>query len=303
MSAGRANPLKAILFAFAANLSIAAAKTVAAVFSGSSSMMAEAIHSFADTANQLLLLLGLRRAARPADVEHPLGYGKVTYFWSFMVAILLFSVGGLFSVYEGYHKLHSPEPVAHLWLALGVLAVSIVLEGFSMVGCLREINKSRGRRSLWRWVNECRSSELIVVFGEDFAALIGLILALCFLIIAGVTGNPRFDAAGSICIGVLLIVVAVFLSIRVKSLLIGRSADPELVAAIEEAISGDGDILEVFHVITLQMGPKVMLAAKLRLRERISSDQACERINALEARIRERFPEIGWCFMEPDLRD
>lgn len=303
MSTAHANPLKAILFAFAANLSIAAAKTVAAVFSGSSSMMAEAIHSFADTANQLLLLLGLRRAARPADLEHPLGYGKVTYFWSFMVAILLFSVGGLFSVYEGYHKLHSPEPVEHLWLALGVLAVSIVLEGFSMAGCLREINKSRGRRSLWRWINECRSSELIVVFGEDFAALIGLILAFCFLIIAGVTGNARFDAAGSICIGVLLIVVAVFVSIRVKSLLIGRSADPELVAAIEEAISGDGDILEVFHVITLQMGPKVMLAAKLRLREGISSDQACERINALEARIRERFPEIGWCFMEPDLRD
>ncbi|MGE4544485.1 MAG: cation diffusion facilitator family transporter [Pedobacter sp.] len=303
MSTGHANPLKAILFAFAANLSIASAKTVAAVFSGSSSMMAEAIHSFADTANQLLLLLGLRRAARPADVEHPLGYGKVTYFWSFMVAILLFSVGGLFSVYEGYHKLHSPEPVEHLWLALGVLAVSIVLEGFSMAGCLREINKCRGRRSLWRWINECRSSELIVVFGEDFAALIGLILAFCFLIIAGVTGNARFDAAGSICIGVLLIVVAVFVSIRVKSLLIGRSADPELVAAIEEAISGDGDILEVFHVITLQMGPKVMLAAKLRLREGISSDQACERINVLEARIRERFPEIGWCFMEPDLRD
>jgi cation diffusion facilitator family transporter len=303
MSTGHANPLKAILFAFAANLSIAVAKTVAAVFSGSSSMMAEAIHSFADTANQLLLLLGLRRAARPADIEHPLGYGKVTYFWSFMVAILLFSVGGLFSVYEGYHKLHSPEPVEHLWLALGVLAVSIVLEGFSMAGCLREVNKSRGRRSLWQWINECRSSELIVVFGEDFAALIGLILAFCFLIIAGVTGNARFDAAGSICIGVLLIVVAVFVSIRVKSLLIGRSADPELVAAIEEAISGDGDILEVFHVITLQMGPKVMLAAKLRLRAGISSDQACERINALEARIRQRFPEIGWCFMEPDLRD
>lgn len=303
MSTGHANPLKAILFAFAANLSIAVAKTVAAVFSGSSSMMAEAIHSFADTANQLLLLLGLRRAARPADVEHPLGYGKVTYFWSFMVAILLFSVGGLFSVYEGYHKLHSPEPVEHLWLALGVLAVSIVLEGFSMAGCLREINKSRGRRSLWQWINECRSSELIVVFGEDFAALIGLTLAFCFLIIAGVTGNARFDAAGSICIGVLLIVVAVFVSIRVKSLLIGRSADPELVAAIEEAISGDEDILEVFHVITLQMGPKVMLAAKLRLREGISSDQGCERINALEVRIRGRFPEIGWCFMEPDLRD
>jgi divalent metal cation (Fe/Co/Zn/Cd) transporter len=220
-----------------------------------------------------------------------------------MVAIMLFSVGGLFSVYEGYHKLHSPEPVAHLWLALGVLAVSIGLEGLSMAGCLREINKVRNGRSLWRWINQSRSSELIVVFGEDLAALLGLVLAFCFLLIAGLTGDPRFDAAGSICIGVLLIVVAVFLSIRVKSLLIGRSADPDLVAAIEEAINGDDDIREVFHVITLQMGAKVMLAAKIRLREGLAVEAACEKINALETRIKERYPEIGWCFMEPDVRD
>lgn len=303
MSAGHANPLKAILFAFAANLGIAVAKSVAAIFSGSSSMTAEAIHSFADTGNQLLLLLGLRRASRPADFEHPMGYGKVSYFWSFMVAIMLFSVGGLFSVYEGYHKLHSPEPVEHLWLALGVLAVSIFLEGVSMQGCLREINKVRGGSSLWQWINQSRSSELIVVFGEDFAALLGLLLAFCFLVIAGITGNARFDAAGSICIGVLLIVVAVFVSIRVKSLLIGRSADPDLVSALKEAIAGDDDIHEVFHVITLQMGPKVMLAAKIHLHEGLAVEEACEKINALEVRIRTLFPEIGWCFMEPDVRD
>jgi cation diffusion facilitator family transporter len=303
MSAGHANPIKAILFAFAANLGIALAKTVAALFSGSSSMMAEAIHSFADTGNQLLLLLGLRRASRPADIEHPLGYGKVSYFWSFMVAIMLFSVGGLFSVYEGWHKLHSPEPVEHLWLALGVLAISLGLEGFSMAGCLREINKIRGERTLWQWINQSRSSELIVVFGEDFAALLGLALAFCFLLIAGITGNSRFDAVGSICIGALLIVVAVFVSVRVKSLLIGRSADPDLVAALEEAINGDEDIREVFNVITLQMGGKVMLAAKIRLRESLPVETACEKINALEIRIRGRFPEIGWCFMEPDVRD
>jgi cation diffusion facilitator family transporter len=303
MSAGHANPIKAILFAFTANLGIALAKTVAALFSGSSSMMAEAIHSFADTGNQLLLLLGLRRASRPADIEHPLGYGKVSYFWSFMVAIMLFSVGGLFSVYEGWHKLHSTEPVEHMWLALGVLAISIGLEGFSMAGCLREINKSRGERTLWQWINQSRSSELIVVFGEDFAALLGLALAFCFLLIAGITGNPRFDAVGSICIGALLIVVAVFVSVRVKSLLIGRSADPDLVAALEEAINGDDDIREVFNVITLQMGGKVMLAAKIHLREGLPVETACEKINALEIRIKGRFPEIGWCFMEPDVRD
>lgn len=303
MSAGHANPVKAILFAFAANLGIALAKTVAALFSGSSSMMAEAIHSFADTGNQLLLLLGLRRAARPADLEHPLGYGKVSYFWSFLVAIMLFSVGGLFSVYEGCHKLHSPEPVEHLWLALGVLAISIGLEGFSMAGCLREINKIRGERTLWLWVNQSRSSELIVVFGEDVAALLGLVLAFLFLLVAGITGNSRFDAVGSICIGALLIVVAVFVSVRVKSLLIGRSAHPDLVAALEEEINGDDDIREVFNVITLQMGGKVMLAAKIRLSESLPVETVCEKINALETRIRGRFPEIGWCFMEPDVRD
>lgn len=303
MSAGHANPTRAILFAFAANLGIALAKTVAALFSGSSSMMAEAIHSFADTGNQLLLLLGLRRASRPSDCEHPLGYGKASYFWSFMVAIMLFSVGGLFSVYEGYHKLHSTDPVEHMWLALGVLGFSIVLEGFSMAGCLREINKIRGERTLWQWINQSRSAELIVVFGEDFAALLGLVLAFGFLLIAGITGNPRFDAVGSICIGVLLIVVAVFISVRVKSLLIGRSADPDLVAALEEAISGDDDIREVFNVITLQMGGKVMLAAKIRLRPSLPVEAACEKINVLEVRIKERFPEIGWCFMELDVRD
>jgi divalent metal cation (Fe/Co/Zn/Cd) transporter len=168
---------------------------------------------------------------------------------------------------------------------------------------LREINKIRGERTLWQWINQSRSSELIVVFGEDFAALLGLVLAFCFLLIAGITGNPRFDAVGSICIGALLIVVAVFVSIRVKSLLIGRSAGPDLVAALEEAINGDDDIREVFNVITLQMGGKVMLAAKIRVRESLSVETACEKINALESRIRGRFPEIGWCFMEPDVRD
>jgi cation diffusion facilitator family transporter len=303
MSSAHSNPLRAILFAFFANLGIAVIKTVAAVFSGSSSMLAEAIHSFADTGNQLLLLLGLSRAKKPADAEHPLGYGKVSYFWSFMVAIILFSVGGLFSVYEGWHKLQSPEPVQHLWLALSVLGASIVLEGVSMRGCLQEINKSRRGRTLREWLKQSRNSELIVVFGEDLAALLGLTLAFAFLLVAGISGDGRYDAYGSICIGVLLIVVAILISILVKSLLIGRSADPELTAAIEEIIAGDPDIREVFHVITLQMGARVMLAAKIRLAAGLEIGVACEKINALETQIKQRFPEIGWCFIEPDVRD
>ena len=299
--ASGANPIRAILFAFGANFGIAICKTFAAMISGSSSMMAEAIHSYADTGNQLLLLLGLHRAKKPADTEHPLGYGKVSYFWSFMVAIILFSVGGCFSIYEGWHKLHDPQPLQHL--PLGVLGIAILLEGGSMYDCLREINKARGTRSLWHWLHSSRNAELVVVFGEDFAALLGLVMAFIFLVVAALTGQARFDAYGSIAIGSLLIVVAVFVSIRVKSLLIGRSADPELVEGITEVIAGDDDIYEVFNVVTLQMGARIMLAAKIRLRPELQTSVACEKINRVEARIRERFPEIGWCFIEPDIRD
>lgn len=303
MSVGHGSPVKAIFFAFGANLSVAIIKSIAAYVTSSSSMLAEAIHSFADTGNQVLLLVGLKRSKIPADAEHPLGYGKASYFWSFMVAIILFSVGGLFSVYEGWHKLHAPQPVENLSVALIVLALSFLLEGVSLFGCVREINKMRGDLTLWQWLHRSRNAELIVVFGEDFAALIGLGLAFGFVLTAGITGDGRFDAYGSICIGVLLIIVAVFVSIRVKALLLGRSADPDLVAAIEEAIAGDADIQKVYNVITLQMGPQVMLAAKIRIREGLEITAACEKINRLEVLLKERFPEIGWSFIEPDVND
>jgi cation diffusion facilitator family transporter len=303
MSAGHGSPVKAIYFAFGANLGVAIIKSIAAFITGSSSMLAEAIHSFADTGNQVLLLVGLKRSKIPADSEHPLGYGKASYFWSFMVAIILFSVGGLFSIYEGWHKLHDPQPVENLSIALVVLVISFLLEGVSLFGCVREINKMRGDKTLWQWLHQSRNAELIVVFGEDFAALIGLALAFVFVAIAGATGDGRFDAYGSICIGVLLVIVAVFVSLRVKSLLLGRSADPDLVAAIEEEISDDVDIREVYNVITLQMGPQLMLAAKIRMNEGLDITSACEKINRLEVRLKERFPEIGWCFVEPDVSD
>jgi len=300
MSTGKGSPIKAIVYAFLANLGIAIAKTIAAVFTGSSSMLAESLHSFADTGNQLLLLLGMHRAKRLPDKEHPLGYGKVTYFWSFMVAILLFTVGGMFSLFEGWYKLTHPEPLQHVWIALLVLGLSIGLEGFSMFGCLREVNKIRGGRNIWQWLNQSRGSELMVVFGEDFAALLGLTMAFCFLVISSVTGEVRFDAYGSICIGVLLIIIAIFLSIRIKSLLIGRSADPELEKAIKSQIVDDKDIDEVFNIITMQMGSQVMLAAKIKMREDLKISEACDKINQLEKRLKELFPEIGWSFIEPD---
>ena len=181
---------RAILHAFLANFGIALAKTWAAMVTGSGSMLAEAIHSYADTGNQVLLFLGLKQSQRPADDEHPLGYGKLSYFWSFIVAILLFSMGGIFSIYEGLHKLQNPEPLSQIWIAIVVLILAIFLEGFSLFGALREIGKVRGERPFREWLKHKRSSELVVVLGEDIGAQLGLMLALGFLLLAMITGNP-----------------------------------------------------------------------------------------------------------------
>src|SRR3954452_12642497 len=224
MQAG-AYSLKSIRFALGANFLIAVAKTVGAVFTGSSSMLAEAIHSYADCANQALLLWGLREGSRRPNRDHPLGYGKAIYFWSFIVALMLFSMGGLFSIYEGIHKLQASEPLENAWVAIAILVFAIAAESVSLWGCLREVNKDRGRQGLWRWFRSSRQSELLVVFAEDTAALGGLSIALAFIGLAVVTGNPMWDAAGSIGIGVLLVVVAVLVGIEIKALLIGQSVE------------------------------------------------------------------------------
>jgi cation diffusion facilitator family transporter len=294
---------KAILYAFLANLFIALTKTGAAIYTHSGSMLAEAIHSYADTCNQVLLFIGLRQSRRPADERHPLGYGKISYFWSFIVAVLLFSLGGLFSIYEGWHKLHAPEPLNQAWVALVVLGVSIVLEIGSLMGCVREINKLRGERSFRYWLKHTRNAELVVVLGEDIAALLGLIVAFKFVGLAIMTGDTRFDAAGSISIGVILITISIFVAVRIKRLLVGTSAEEDLREGIDEIIRQDPAIERLFKAITLQMGPKVMLAAKIKMRSGIDIDTAVQCINELERRIRERFPEIGWCFIEPDAVD
>jgi cation diffusion facilitator family transporter len=240
---------------------------------------------------------------RAADDEHPLGYGKLSYFWSFIVAMLLFSMGGLFSVYEGLHKLTHPEPLNMAWVALLVLGFAIVLESFSLLGCLREIRHLRGARPFGEWLRNTRNSALVVVFGEDIAALIGLALAFVFVGLAVLTGNTVFDAIGSICIGIVLIVISVFLVVRIQSLLVGRSADPVIRETIADVIREHADIEQVFNTITVQFGPDTMLAAKIRLRSGLDIDTAIERINALERELKARIPEIRWCFIEPDTSD
>ena len=294
---------RAILYAFLANFAIAIAKSWAAWLTGSGTMLAESIHSYADTGNQVLLYLGLTQSQRPPDAEHPLGYGKLSYFWSFIVALLLFSMGGLFSIYEGMHKLNHPEGLSQIWIAILVLIFALVLEGFSLLGALREIRHVRGERPFREWFKHTRNSELVVVLGEDIGALIGLILALGFLVLAAVTGDPIYDAIGSICIGVVLLFISIFIASRVRSLLLGRSADPEIQEAINAIILDQEDIEFVFNTITIQFGPDTMLAAKIKMRPGIDIETAVNSINALERELKERIPNLKWSFIEPDVED
>ena len=300
---GKADSLKTIFLALGANFAIFVAKTFAAVMTGSGAMAAEAVHSLADCGNQGLLLLGLKNTKRLPSPDYPLGHGKAIYFWSFLVALLLFSVGGAFSLYEGMHKLHNPEPLRWPLLAIGVLTFGILAEAVSMWGCMREVNKARNGKSLWRWFRESRQSELIVVFGEDLAALLGLVFALGAVLLTMVTGNPAFDAIGTLAIGVLLVLIAVFLAVEVKALLIGQSADPELKAGISGLLSTRPEIAQVFNVITLQLGPDVMVAIKAEMRGELSGRELVEAINAIEGDLKAAFPEIRWSFFEPDVAD
>lgn len=291
------------MYALGANGGIALAKGVAAWHTGSGAMLAEAIHSFADCANQVLLLVGLRRSKRPCTADHPLGYGKAIYFWSFIVALMLFSMGGIFSIYEGIHKMLHPEMPTSPWVAVAVLAVSIVLEMVSLKGALVEVRKVQGNRSFLKWFRTSRQSELIVVTGEDIAALFGLVFALTAVLATIITANPFFDAIGTVSIGLVLILIAAAVGIEVKSLLIGESADPETVASIRAFLSQRAEVGEVFSLITLQLGTDLMVSAKVQMKEMGTAAGLIDDINRVEAALKISFPQVRWIFFEPDLKD
>ena len=295
--------VKSILFALSANLGIAITKTVAAVVTGSGAMLAEAIHSYADCGNQGLLFLGLRATRKKPDPEHPLGYGKEIYFWSFIVALILFSMGGLFSIYEGIHKIGSHEGLKNPMIAIVVLSISMVLEASSLYGCITQINKLRHNVSLWEWYKNSRQSELIVVLGEDIAALLGLSFALISVVLAVVTGNPVFDAIGSIGIGILLIIISIFLAVKVKSLLIGQSSDDETRDEIKRLLEARPEIEAILNLITLQLGPQIMVAVKAKMTKVHSTDQLIKNINACESELKKANSAIQWVFFEPDIRN
>jgi cation diffusion facilitator family transporter len=299
---GKADSVKTILYALGANLAIAAAKSAAAFFTGSSAMLAEAIHSFADAGNQGLLLWGMKQAKRPPSPDYPLGWGKALFFWSFVVALVLFSLGGVFSLYEGWHKLHSLEPLSYPWVAVGILVFGLAAETVSLRACVKEVDKVRNGRSYWRWFRESRQSELVVILGEDLAALLGLALALVAVLLSIFSGNSMWDALGSMSIGVVLIVVAAFIAIEIKGLLIGQSAEAETEARLRAFLDGRGEVEKVYKVITMQMGMTLMVAVKARMRG-TSAAEVVAGINAAESALRAEFPEVQWLFFEPDIAD
>ena len=301
--AGQADSLKSILFALFANSAIAVAKGVAAAVTGSSAMLAEAIHSVADSCNQLLLILGLKQTKKPPTDDHPLGFGKSIYFWSFLVAVILFSVGGMFSIYEGAHKLLHPAPLSYPWVAIGVLVFAIVAESVSLWGCLREVQKERFGRSLLQWFRQSRSSALIVVFGEDIAALLGLVLALTAIIATFLTGDPVWDALGTLSIGVLLIIVAFFIAVEVKDLLIGQSVEPSTLQEMKQFLAAHPGVDKLYNVLTIQFGPDAMVAVKARMTPSGSEAGMVRLINQIEGEFKARFSSATWLFFEPDIED
>ncbi|MCX6334691.1 MAG: cation diffusion facilitator family transporter [Bacteroidia bacterium] len=293
---------KSITFALLANIGIAITKTIAAIITGSGAMMAESIHSFADCSNQGLLFLGLNASKKKPDTEHPLGYGKEIYFWSFIVALILFSMGGLFSIYEGIHKISVHEGLKIPIVAIIVLSVSMIFEGASLYGCLIQINKLRHGENLWTWYRNSRKSELIVILGEDTAALIGLSFALIAIILSVITGNPVFDAIGSIGIGVLLVIVSFFLAVKIKSLLIGQSTDDETSLKIKTFLEARPEIDQVLNLITFQLGPNIMIAVKAKMKDTDSVEQLIKNINNCESELKKQNPDIQWVFFEPDIK-
>jgi len=301
--AGQADSLKSILFALFANSSIAVAKGIAAAVTGSGAMLAEAVHSVADSGNQLLLILGLRQTKKEPTEDHPLGFGKSIYFWSFLVAVILFSVGGMFSMYEGVHKMLHPTPLSHPWIAVAVLSFAIVAESISLWGCLREVKKEQHGRNILQWFRQSRSSALIVVFGEDIAALLGLVVALAAIFATFLTGNPLWDALGTISIGVLLIVIAFFIAVEVKDLLIGQSVDPATLVQMKQFLNDRPEIDRVYNLLTMQFGPDSMIAIKARMAPTGSETEMIRVINRIEREFRTRFESTTWLFFEPDIED
>ncbi len=294
---------KVILIAMMANMGIAVAKFVGAYFSKSSALLAEAIHSVVDTSNQALLLFGEKSSRKKPDDAHPLGYGRETFFWSFVVAILLFTLGGLFAIYEGIHRLAQPEPIHEPMLALAILGFSILLESYSFYACLKEIREKNPFPDLWTWFRKTTSAGLLVIFTEDAGALVGLMIATACISLSWALDNPAFDAYGSILIGCLLVGLAVLLAREIKSLIIGEAPSKDYRPHIESLVRGHIPNSRVLRFLALQTGDgEVLISFKITPGNITDVSQLIDAINQIESQIRVQFPEIKWQFVEPDFQ-
>ena len=294
---------KAVLYAFFANLGIAITKFVGFLITASASLLAEAVHSLADTGNQALLLLGGKRARKAADRDHPFGYGRERYFWAFVVALVLFSMGGLFALYEGIEKVRHPHEVENLGVAIGILVIAIILESVSLRTAYREASHVKGDDvTWWRWLHKSKQPELPVVLLEDIGAEIGLFFALGGVLLAHFTDEPRWDAVGSIAIGVLLVVIAIVLAIEMKGLLIGEAASERDLALIVSTLEGAQGVRRLIHLKTQHLGPdEVLVAAKLEFSPELTTEQLAECINGAETALRAAVPIARVVYLEPDV--
>jgi cation diffusion facilitator family transporter len=299
-----ADSSKHVIQSLIVNLLIVFAKGFAAFMTKSGAMLAETIHSFADCANQVLLLLGIKQSQKPADDKHPFGYGMSVYFWSFMVAMLLFTIGGMFSIYEGIHKFHNPEPVENISWGIGVLLFSILLEGYATYGNIKELNNRKGNTGFFNYLKKTKESDLIVIFGENSAAVLGLLFALTAMLATYYTGNGKYDALGSIFIGVILIAVAIFLSVEVKSLLIGESADEKIIETINQLIIESAELETLINCKTIQQSPtEVLVCLKVKCIPHLNATQISKAINSFEDSLRSKHTTVKWIYVEPDLQE
>lgn len=293
---------KAVIAALLANSGIAISKFVAFAITGSTSMLSEAIHSVADSFNQVLLLIGGKRSKRVADEQYQFGYGRVRYVYGFMVAIVLFMVGGIYSLYEGWHKWTHPEPVNNHWIAIGVLTIAIILESFSLRTAVHETNKVRGKRSFAKFVRDARQPELPVILLEDFGALVGLVFAMLGVSFAVITGDGRWDGMGAMAIGTLLIIVAIILTREMSAMLVGEGALPEEYDAVKAALESAPLVERVIHLRTLHVGPDTLLVgAKIAIRRCDTAQEIAEGIDEAERLLRLAVPSAQYVFLEPDL--
>jgi cation diffusion facilitator family transporter len=301
--AGADGSSRAIAAAFAANVGIAIAKFVGFLVTGSSAMLAESIHSVADSSNQGLLFLGGRQARRAPTVLHPFGYGRARYFWSFVVAVVLFLLGGLFSAYEGISKIRDPHDISSPAIALAILGVAIVFEGFALRTAVRHARPELRGRSWWRYIRTSRSPELPVLLLEDSGALVGLTFAASGIVLALLTGNPVFDGLGTLAIGVLLVGIAIVLALEMQSLLLGESAAPDTVRRIEHELGQGPGVARVVQLLTQHLGPDdLLVAATLEFDPKLSAEDVAQAIDESETRVRAAVPIAHLIYLEPELR-